>query len=50
MALLMRKLVARFFLWQIERPHQEHRHLGARDRVLGAVVATAATGGDALYG
>jgi len=40
----------RLALWQIERPHQEHRHLGARDRVFGAVVAAAATGSDALYG
>ena len=37
-------------LWQIERAHQKHRHLGAGDRVFGAVVAIPAAGGDALSG
>ena len=35
-------------LWQVECSHQEHRHLGAGDRVLRTVVATATAGGDAL--
>ena len=35
---------------QIERPHQEYRHLSACDRVFGAVVAAAAASSDALYG
>ena len=35
-------------LRQVERPHQEYRHLRPRDRVLRAVIAAAAAGGDAL--
>ena len=35
---------------QPKRPHQEHRHLGSRHRVVGAVVAIATAGRDALGG
>jgi len=44
------RVATRLILWQIERPHQEHRHLGTRDRVFGAVVAAAAASCDVLGG